>query len=163
MPQRELEKYYQTYYRELYLYAYSLSQHKQMAEDLVSETFYRALYGKQKYQEQYKYWLFRICKNLYIDEYRKKKRYQSKVPLLGQVVQGDNLDQFIEKERYQNLYRCVLALRSPHKEMIILHYFCDYQLNEVADYLEIPYSTVKVSLFRARQKLRKELEPYEKF
>lgn len=78
-------------------------------------------------------------------------------------MQGDNLDQFIEKERYQNLYRCVLALRSPHKEMIILHYFCDYQLNEVADYLEIPYSTVKVSLFRARQKLRKELEPYEKF
>ena len=67
-----MEEAYKKYHKELYLYALSLCRDETLAEDLVSETFYKGFIGSNRSEENFKYWLFRILKNHFIDLKRKK-------------------------------------------------------------------------------------------
>ena len=69
-----LEQLYSKYYRQVYLYALSLCRSRHQADDLTSETFFKALLSLQESTPYIKYWLFRVCKNLYLDSMRKKQK-----------------------------------------------------------------------------------------
>ncbi|MDP5015514.1 MAG: sigma-70 family RNA polymerase sigma factor, partial [Schleiferiaceae bacterium] len=55
--------------------AMKLTRHSEDAEDLVQETFYKAIKNQSKYQEgtNLRGWLYTILKNTFINNYRKKK------------------------------------------------------------------------------------------
>ena len=72
----ELEILYKKYSLELYIYALSLCKDNDLSQDLVSETFFKALLSIEYSQGYIKYWLFRVCKNLYLDHLRKNKFLQ---------------------------------------------------------------------------------------
>ena len=73
----QLEKLYIEYNRELYLYAVSLCRNHHQAQDLVSETFYKAMLSFDSDTIYFKFWLFRVCKNLYIDKVRKNRELEN--------------------------------------------------------------------------------------
>ena len=57
-----IDEIYEKYYKELYLYALSLCREEELAKDLVSETFFRALLASNHpsiNDESFKFWLFR--------------------------------------------------------------------------------------------------------
>ncbi|MDZ7834401.1 MAG: RNA polymerase sigma factor [Alkalibacterium sp.] len=66
-----MDRAYRKYHKELYLYALSLCRDDELAKDLVSETFYKAFIGSNVPEGSFKYWLFRVLKNHFIDLKRK--------------------------------------------------------------------------------------------
>ena len=61
--------------------AFKLTRHAEDAEDLVQETFYKAIKNQSKYQEgtNLRGWLYTILKNTFINNYRKKKNQNTYV------------------------------------------------------------------------------------
>lgn len=73
MKKDDLEQIYKAYYHEIYLYALSLCKNTLEAEEITSDTFYKALLCAEIQSDSIKYWLLRVCKNIFIDQARLKK------------------------------------------------------------------------------------------
>ena len=73
----DLESIYLAFADPLYFYLLKLTGSATVAEELVQETFYRATLSLDLYEGgQIKSWLFKVARNAYMDEWRKKKRWQ---------------------------------------------------------------------------------------
>lgn len=71
----ELDQLYRNYAKPLYYYLFKLSGSAQLAEDLTQKTFVRATVLLSSYkQEDVRAWLFKVARNAYLDEWRKRKR-----------------------------------------------------------------------------------------
>jgi RNA polymerase sigma-70 factor (ECF subfamily) len=153
-----MEKLYIKYHRELYLYAFSLCKNHHLAQDLTSDTFFKA-YLSIDDVSYFKYWLFRVCKNLYLDYLKRNNKYSS-IDSLEATLYSDEtpLDKMIETEEKKRLYQLIINLNESYKEILILYYFCGLSLKEISRSGNITEGTAKTMLFRARKKLKKELE-----
>lgn len=83
-----LRELYETHYRSAYLYALSLCKERTWAEDIVSDAFERAMVTLEEGGQGFRYWLLRVCKNLFLDEVR-RRRYRSAEPFSEVVVPED--------------------------------------------------------------------------
>ncbi len=164
MKNNELDKIYKMYYKDVYIYALSLCKDYQMADDMVSDTFYKAFVSigcKENYMKQ---WLFLICKNNYRDLLRKKKRrifvrYEENISLSD----SDVLDKLLITEKNKELFKAITKLDEKYREVITLHYFSNYSLKDVAKLTGLSYGASRTVLYRARIKLKKELEESYEF
>ncbi|MBP3040552.1 hypothetical protein J9303_13760 [Bacillaceae bacterium Marseille-Q3522] len=78
--QQELDELYRHYAKPLYFYLLKFSGSPQMAEDLKQETFVRATISfSVHHQEKVKAWLFKVARNAYLDEWRKRMRNQERI------------------------------------------------------------------------------------
>ncbi|GEM_PF-64267 len=155
----QLEKSYIKYYRELYLYAFSLCKNHHLAQDLTSDTFFKAYLSLDDDVEYFKYWIFRVCKNLYFDFLRKEKEYSSENKLENIIFNNETpLDKIIESEEKKRLYSLVINLRESYREILILYYYCGFSIEEISKSRDITESAAKTLLFRARKKLKNALE-----
>ena len=154
-----MEKLYNKYYTEIYLYAFSLCKDHYIAQDLTSDTFFKAMLSLDDSIQYIKYWLLRVCKNLFFD-YVRKNRKLSIIDGLENSLQIEEtpLDKIIENEEKRNLYQHVMKLRPSYREIIILYYYCDLTIKEMSCQTGLAESSVKALLFRARKKLKVELE-----
>lgn len=153
-----MEKLYIKYHRELYLYAFSLCKNHHLAQDLTSDTFFKT-YLSIDDVSYIKYWLFRVCKNLYLDYLKKNKEYSSDSILERTLTNNETpLDRIIDTEEKKRLYQLVTNLKESYKEILILYYFCGFSVNEISKSKNITKSAAKTMLFRARKMLRKEME-----
>lgn len=154
-----LEKLYLKYHRELYLYAFSLCRDHHLAQDLTSETFFKALLTLNDNIQYIKYWLFRVCKNLFLDHVRKDKEFSNTEGLEEILtIEETPLDKVIDSEEKRQLYSLVLNLRPNYKEILILYYYCDFSLKEISETTGLAEGAAKTLLFRARKKLKTVLE-----
>lgn len=155
----QLEKLYIKYYRELYLYAFSLCKNHHLAQDLTSDTFFKAYLSLDDDVEYFKYWIFRVCKNLYFDFLRKEKEYSSENKLENIIFNNETpLDKIIESDERKHLYSLVINLRESYREILILYYYCGFSIEEISKTRDITESAAKTLLFRARKKLKNALE-----
>jgi len=155
----QLEVLYSRYYKELYVYSFSLCKDNYLAQDLVNETFFKALLSIDNIQNYIKFWLFRVCKNLYLDYLKKNKRLQDIELHIGELFQEDNtLDKIIKSEERKKVYCEVLKLQQSYKEIIILYYYCSLSLKEIGVIVGISEGAARSLLFRARKKLKEGLE-----
>ncbi len=154
----QMEELYIKYHRELYLYAFSLCKNHHLAQDLTSDTFFKA-YLSMDDVSYFKYWLFRVCKNLYLDFLRRNRRYRS-VDIQEETLYSNKtpLDRMIESEKKKSLYHSILHLNEAYKEILILYYFCGFSLKEISKSRNITEGAAKTILFRARKRLKKDLE-----
>lgn len=154
-----MEELYIKYYKELYLYAFSLCKDRHLAQDLTSDTFFKAYLSLEDQDSYIKYWLFRVCRNLFIDQKRKDKEYLS-VDYIENVPDKEitPLYQMIDSENRRELYKEITQLKEAYREVLILYYFCNFSVMEIAEAKTINDGTVKTLLFRGRKKLRKRLE-----
>ncbi|NLZ92506.1 MAG: sigma-70 family RNA polymerase sigma factor [Firmicutes bacterium] len=160
----QLEQIYSKYYREVFLYAFSLCQNQQQADDLTSETFFKALLSLDEGTPYIKYWLFRVCKNLYLDSARKKQKYATPDSLATiPSNKADPLDQIIENEQNKLIYTQIMKLRPSYREIIILFYYGGLSLKEIASTTGLTEGAAKVLLHRARKKLKAILEDKNEF
>lgn len=155
----EFEVLYKRYSAELYIYALSLCKDHHLSQDLVSETFFKALLTIDSSQGYIKYWLFRVCKNLYLDHLRKNKCLQDiEINVTKLLVEDNTLDKIILNEERRKVYYEVLKLHSSYKEVITLYYYCNFTLQEISSIVGISQGAARTLLFRARKKLKTVLE-----
>lgn len=162
MKANAMEEAYKKYHKELYLYALSLSRDEGLAEDLVSKSFYKAFIGSHQSKGPFKYWLFRVLKNHFIDLKRKKHAsltldtYSKFIP---DHSMKEPLKYYIEKDRNQRLYRHLMALEPEvYREALYLFYYVGMSIREISGTIGRSENHTKTTLHRARKKLGKILK-----
>lgn len=159
-----MEKSYTEYYKELYLYAWSLCRDHHLAQDLTSDTFFKAYLSLEGSEMHIKFWLFRVCKNLYIDFKRKEKEYPVDTPL-GYLakVEETPLQKLLDSEAKMDVFKGISELKESYREILILYYFCGFSIQEISGTIGLADGAVKTLLFRARRKLRIIMEGNNEF
>jgi RNA polymerase sigma-70 factor (ECF subfamily) len=133
------------------------------AEDLFQETWCKAVGKIRLYDETKPFlpWLFAICINEYRDAYSKAKR--NPVATFSEVAGDDDaVFEVADKtpvfdEEHDAVRQAVNGLDDKLRLVVILHYFSDYGVGEVASILGLPQGTVKSRLHKAREVLRVQL------
>jgi RNA polymerase sigma-70 factor (ECF subfamily) len=154
----KLEDIYRKYAEGLYYYLLRLSGSPTLAEDLVQETFYRATISLSlsKHQEV-KPWLFKIARNTYIDEWRKRQRWKW-VPFFEreEMISPYGIPEAdaVKKENKQELENVLELLPENYRTILYFREFEDFTYLEIQEAMDLTESQVKVTLFRARKKLK---------
>lgn len=147
----------------VYRTAYFLTKSRAMADDITQETFIRMirkihLFDSEKPIEP---WIYRITINITRNMIRKQKlisliRMPSDTPRLKEVETT-----ILENERKDDLWKEINQLSYKSKEVIILHFYSELTLVEVAKSLDIPLGTCKSRLNYALMKLRESMPDRE--
>ncbi|QUH25803.1 RNA polymerase sigma factor [Serpentinicella alkaliphila] len=157
-----MDRAYRKYYKELYLYALSLCRQEDMAKDLVSETFYKAFITSNVPEGSFKYWLFRILKNHFIDLKRKDHEcltldYYKYA--LSHISEKGPAKSVLQKERDQRIYQLLIRLEPEnYREVLYLYYYGEMSIRDISITIDRSESHTKTTLYRARKKLGKELK-----
>lgn len=136
--------------------AYSIVLNKEDAEDVVSESILKAyshLYELRNTKKM-KAWLFQILVNESKTCLRKRKR----IELVDDFSKFENRISETANGTSSDLLEYVYQLEDIYKEIIILYYFEQFHIREIAKILNLSEGTVKSRLFRARSELKKFLE-----
>ena len=152
-----IEELFLKYYNDALFYTLSLTKNNSLSEEIVSDAFYTALKTSTEEINNFKAWILKVCRNLYFNSLRKSNRLKE----LDENISDKSEEickKIIRKEEYQTLYKAILLLNSSHKEVIILYYFEDLSIKDIALIIGKNETVIKVTLFRAREALRKILE-----
>lgn len=144
----------------VYRFAYSLVRDHHRAEDLVSETYRRAIDRFPAYEDNgrpFHAWLFTITRNLAIDGAR---RGQRESPLLDHDTPDDGwLGEALARDEDSAQVRGALGrLSEIHREVLILRFGHEWSCRQVAQQLGKSEPAIKQMSFRALTRLRELLE-----
>jgi len=148
----------------LYGYAMSLSRDQANAEDLVQETYLRAVraFGQLVPDSNLKSWLYAIMRNVWLNQVRHAQSgpqfvemSDEKEDAMGQARSGDNpYASYVAGVERDSVRAAVQQLPVPYREVIVLREFEGLSYQEIAGILHCPAGTVMSRLGRAREKLR---------
>nr|WP_301286019.1 sigma-70 family RNA polymerase sigma factor [Lysinibacillus endophyticus] len=156
------EELVETYAESLIQVAYSYVKNKQMAEDIVQDVFIKAFEKKSQFRgdSSYKTYLYKMTINRSYD-YLRSWSYRNhfltnKFSNLFGVHKS--MDEFlvIEDERAV-IGNEVLKLKPKYREVVVLFYFKELKIEEIATILDCSINTVKTRLSRARNILKERL------
>ena len=156
-----LEVLFGTYRREIFLYLYSLSKNKAMAEDLLQETFLKALLSLKKEHKNVRAWLYLVARNLFLNEIKKKDNRTELCEEEPSSPEGDPLNGILNDEKTKQLYLALGGLDFKKREVLELQYFGELPVREIAGILKISEENVRVLAYRGKKELKKRLEAME--
>lgn len=160
------------YRDQLYKTALRLSRRPEDAEDLVQETYFKAYRHYASFQPgtNLKAWLFKILKNTFINEYRRRKQlpgqvdfaefeetFESALIHVEGVVARTPEDDILEVSLDGEVGQALVTLPHNYKVVVLLVDIEGYSYKEVADILAIPVGTVMSRLYRGRRLLERSL------
>lgn len=144
-------------------FAYNLTKNIEQAKDLYQETAYRALANKDKFRPgtNLKAWLFTIMKNIFINNYRKRKKANTIIDTTDNLYYINSSSNSIENKGETNMMMkeiqgMISALDDTTRIPFMLHYQ-GYKYKEIAYELDLPLGTVKSRIFFARKELMTEI------
>ncbi|MDG5788600.1 RNA polymerase sigma factor [Evansella sp. AB-P1] len=162
-----LEQIYSLYMQDVYRYIFSLCKNKALSEDIVQETFYRAYFYVEEFdQEKVKPWLFKVAYHTFIDFIRKEKRityFDDLTPLDSKIEKQVNSAEhdYMVKNRIETWFNMMEELPVSKKKVLILRDYYNFSYQEIADILDMSLSKVKITLFRGRKELHIKLGDLE--
>src|SRR5690606_7321704 len=114
----QLETIYERYFKDVFLYVFSLCREQHLAEDITSETFMKALKSLDQFkgQSDTRVWLCQIAKNTYFSHLRKEKR-TVEIENLPEPASNIALEQLlISSETSMKVHKIIHNLKEPYKE-----------------------------------------------
>lgn len=149
----------------LYAFAWRLAHDPNAAEDLVQETFARCLSAGQHFSpgSNLKAWLFRILRNIFIDQKRRDGRspiYQvAELPESRMAAEGGSDPEQFRRLQTQDVDAALQSLPEEQRSVVLLDLegFSEF---EIAEVMGCAPGTVKSRLSRARAALRAQLQEY---
>ena len=157
----------------MYNFAFRLTYDEDNAKDLVQDTFLKAYRFAESFQEgtNAKAWLYRILKNSFINDFRKKSKEPSKVDY--QEVENFYNSENVDEEKTVDLRidavrdmigdevsQALSSLAVDFRTVIILCDLEGFTYDELSKILDIPIGTVRSRLHRARNLLKEKLSVY---
>ncbi|MCC0627962.1 MULTISPECIES: RNA polymerase sigma factor [unclassified Clostridioides] len=151
----KVEKYIIDNKDSFYRIAYSYTKNEEDALDVVQEAMYKALCSVENIKEvnYMKTWFYKILVRTSIDFIRKNRKYSNMTDI-------DLVDETGEYDKYTDLdlRRALEELPIEYKSIIILRFFEDLKIEEVAIILDENVNTVKTRLYTALKKLKLKIE-----
>ncbi len=167
---------YERYRRPVYSTAYRITQNAADAQDATQEVFvkvYRSLRSWDPGRAKFSTWLFRMAANHAIDLWRqRRRRAEDQIPersperllrenALRDAIRSPYRD-VADQEALAEVRRCIDVLPDLQKKVFVLRFFQDLKLEEIAGVEGCSLGTVKTSLFRATQSVRRALRASKK-
>lgn len=155
---RELEEKMDLYSDYLLKLAYVYVKDRQVAEDVVQEVFIQYYFSKS-YTEQGKLKSYLTtatvnrCKN-YLKSWAYRK-LQLKESFTGQSMKRQ--DKLVQADERSQISKAIFELQTDYRVVLYLFYYEEKRVLEIAETLQIPESTVKTRLRKARQLLKEKL------
>ncbi|MDE3001898.1 MAG: sigma-70 family RNA polymerase sigma factor [Gemmatimonadota bacterium] len=159
---RDFAAWYVEYRSAVYRYVRFRVASREVAEDVTSVVFLKALRAFKKYDERKaspKTWLLRIARNAVTDHLRSLQRKGSlhvsldRIPDLVADVPSHE-ERVIRQERIQHLLNSTRMLRKADQEILSLRYGSGFDNDEIAELLNISNNAVAVRLHRALKRLK---------
>ncbi|WP_353070356.1 RNA polymerase sigma factor [Tunturiibacter empetritectus] len=157
------------YQHRLLRYLLFLTGKREVAEDLFQETWMRVLLRGAQYNGKARFdtWLFTIARNLVIDLSR--KRVMASLDEMSEGKDDDRpfevamsgpspLEQFQSRENCAEVGEVLLKLEPSYREVLVLRFYEELSLEEIATVTRAPLSTVKSRLYRGLATLKPEME-----
>ena len=144
---------YECYSKDVYRYSFWLSGSADDADDITSETFARAWVGREEIRtETVKAYLFAIARNLYLKGLRHTKRQSDLNPhhTDPKPAPEQQVESRLELDRAM---QAIQSLPETDRAAFLLRVQHELPYDEIARILQIPLTTVKVKIHRARLKL----------
>jgi RNA polymerase sigma-70 factor (ECF subfamily) len=148
------------YGRKIYNFAYRLTGNPADAHDLVQEVLLRVRRGLANYQPgSFEGWLWRITRNAFLDDVRKKKRRPT-APLPDEIDRWDAVTYDaadIELDRLSlgdDIQKALLELPIEFREAVVLCDVVGLSYEEIATAVAVPVGTVRSRIHRGRRQLR---------
>ncbi|MFN7405587.1 MAG: sigma-70 family RNA polymerase sigma factor [Cyclobacteriaceae bacterium] len=159
--------------RSMYNFGYRLTLNSDDDQDLVQDTYLKAYRFIDSFQKgtNAKAWLFRIMKNSFINDYRKKRKEPNKVDYqeVEAYYNSEDIDRQITPDLRVDVLQGMIgdeisnalnALDVDFRTVIILCDLEGFKYEEMAKILDIPIGTVRSRLHRARNLLKEKLTEY---
>lgn len=163
LAKRDPEKFsplYEKYHEQIFRYIYQRMDDKEMAFDVTSQVFFKAIKNLDKYEFRgvpFGSWLYRIAKSELYQTFRDKT---AKRAINIETVQlATFMDVFEDEENERNnkrLLKAIESLRETDVQLIEMRFFEQRPYREIGEMLSITENNAKVKTFRALDKLKQE-------
>ena len=159
----DFEQLYNTYFNDVYLYILRLSGSEHMAEEITSDTFFKALQSIDGFRGEcdVRVWLCQIAKNRYYSYLKKNKRIkrlddvkiQESTDLIGNA--DEEYEQRLELAQIQNILH---DMREPYKEVFMWRIYADLSFKQIAQIFGKNENWACVTYHRARKMIQERME-----
>jgi RNA polymerase sigma-70 factor (ECF subfamily) len=154
-----IENFVQTYQHDIYRLALSILDDPGEAEDATQEALLSALRSLDSFHgtSSLKTWLYSITINLCRNRLQRHKRHERLTRILGEVLRVRSMpsveENAIQHESDEALWRMIHSMDEKHRIPVVLRYYLDLSVVEIAHILQIPEGTVHSRLNHARKQL----------
>lgn len=172
---KEFDSLYEEYSKMIYRYIFLMCKNKELAEDIMQNTFLKAIQSIDSFEGKCKFstWLCQTAKNEYFNYCRKYQRQQSyeeyveargEIPVTSEPYFPDQyLEKLIRNEDVGIICNAMQELPEPYKEVFMLRIYGELGFNEIGELFGKNATWARVTYFRAKEKIKKCLQHKEGF
>ena len=162
----EFEQIYNTYFKSVYLYVMQLSGNEHIAEEITSDTFFKAINSIDKFRGEcdIRVWLCQIAKNTYFSYLKNNKKVLGIDEFdIQNIASSENLmDAKISEQEETLLIRQILHdMSDPYKEVFMWRVFGELSFKEIGNLYGKTDNWACVTYHRARKMIQSRLEEIE--
>ena len=154
----DMEEIYRKYCIPLKKFVLTLCHNDVLADDIVSETFYKAIVNIDSFSGGNLYaWLCTIAKNTYFNYLKKKENMNISLDdreYLEVNTSSSTEEKFIEREEKRELRECIESLSEAEKEVVKLRTYSGLSFKEIGTVLHKSENWARVTYYRSKEKLK---------
>ena len=156
----EFEELYTTYFRDIYLYILRLSNDGHLAEEITSETFFKAVEAIDSFRGEcdVRVWLCQIAKNCYFQHRKKADRLES---IHGVEIADPALsleDKISRQDQAEQIQQILHDIPDPYKEVFMWRVFAELSFRQIGQMFAKSENWACVTYHRAKSKIIERLE-----
>lgn len=159
----EFEEIYKAYFNDVFRYIKSLSKNESIAEDLTSETFFKAMRSIDNFRGDcdIRVWLCQIAKNCYFSYLKKHPDYVdlAEAERIGLSANQISIEELIaSRSDAMQIHMALHDLNEPYREVFMLRVFGELNFQQIGRIFSKTENWACVTYHRARNKIRKKME-----
>ena len=159
----DFEKVYNEYFNDVYLYIKRLSGDEHIAEEITSETFFKALKSIDRFRGEceIRVWLCQIAKNSFYTYIKKNSKIQNveETELLNLPDNNNNVaDEVTSKLQAFEIQKVLHEIDEPYHEVFMWRVYAELSFKEIAGIFNKNENWACVTYHRARNQIKKRLE-----
>ncbi|WP_028546828.1 RNA polymerase sigma factor [Paenibacillus taiwanensis] len=131
-----------------------------LAQDAVQEALWEAYQSLYRFDKQkgssFRAWFIKIVTHRALNMVRRKKKTE---PYMDSIDPGQNpLESILQKEKEQQIWRAIQMMTPKHRSAVILYYYEEFSIAEIAKILGVFEGTVKSRLHKARKLIAEKMQ-----
>lgn len=157
------EELYHTYFNDVYLYILRLSRDEHIADEITSETFFKAMRAMDRFRGEcdVRVWLCQIAKNCYYSYLKKQNRTESLDTEPWQNVSDGKeclSDWIADRDEAIRIQKILHEIPEPYKEVFMWRVYAEMSFKEIASIFGKTENWACVIYYRARKMIKQRLE-----
>ena len=156
----EFEQIYTTYFRDVYLYICKLSNNEHIAEEITSETFFKAIKSIDSFRGDcdIRVWLCQIAKNCYYSYIKKANRTEC-IDNIEIAEQGASFEErLFQHDTAMQIQKILHDIPEPYKEIFMWRVYAELSFKQIGQIFGKSENWACVAYHRARNKIKEKLE-----